>query len=435
MSFLYILLLLFLKIEIIINLSQEEDQEEESKQNQTFNDNYSYIYTYDKEYAVIYSATYLSYIKFDFKSTPDFSFNDNEDGFIEINVTCQTGNYSYLLNVNETKIHYLGDKKYKFTNGTTEVIFNFNYVNNNTINRSDISGIACYDINCNCGSKELFKLYESSGENFFIDFPIISLILIISGCFSMLYGGFHYILGLLPHCTFFMYFLALDVVGTTLDAGDIFYYLFLFFSFVTSIIFITFFKKNDMVLKLFYGCFFGFSLFKISCYYYIFFGFSPVSINIYFGIMTIFMFIGLIINLFDFLKEYAYLPCAVVSGSFYVMKGSGYLIGGYVSDIIMIKEELEFFSPDKTGDNKIINIIIHILIIALSFFYQINHYKHKTEKEDLLRKNLNTSITRDSNVSNISLKSHKKDEEEEKFIDKTNETKEEEESGILDQED
>jgi hypothetical protein len=432
MNFFYILLLLFLKIEIIINQDQEEKQF-----NKSFNNDYSHIYMEkDDDTAVIYSATYLSYIKLNFRAPQQKVIFKNIGGEnINISFNCNNIKYSYSFHVNETKINYLGKKKYKFINKTNKVIFNF--IENGEINKSSRSDIDCFDLNYNCGSNEaLLKFYVSSGENFFIDFRIISLILIISGCFSMLYGGFHYILGLIPHCTFFMYFLALDVVGTTSDADIIFYYLFLFFSLVTSIIFITFFKNNNMVLKLFYGCFFGFSLFKIACYYYIFFGFPLFNVNIYIGIMTIFILVGLIINLFDFLKEYAFLPCAVVSGSFYVMKGSGYLIGGYFSDIIMIKEALKFHNPESLC-YRIINIIIHILLIALSFFCQINHYKLKmTGKEDLLGKNFDTSITRESDASNISSRSHKKAGEEEQLIDKTNETlKEEEESGILDQED
>ena len=60
--------------------------------------------------------------------------------------------------------------------------------------------------------------------------------------------------------------------------------------------------------------------------------------------MSLFISSGLLLNLFDVLKEYSYLPCAVVTGSFYLMKGMSFIIGGYFSDIIALKENINYYN-------------------------------------------------------------------------------------------
>ena len=156
--------------------------------------------------------------------------------------------------------------------------------------------------------------------------------------------------------------------------------------------------------------------------------------------MSIFIFIGIVINMCDLLREYKYLPCAVVSGSFYVMKGLGYLIGGYISDIIIIREVLQLeYNIENTYIA--IQLILHILIIIVFIIYQIKHYKNEQiEDEDVLNRDsyvpLKKEEIKDKNENEKIKKIEEiKEKEEIKEREENKEKEEEEEDDIIDQED
>ena len=201
-------------------------------------------------------------------------------------------------------------------------------------------------------------------------------------------------------------------------------------------------KKNNkkyFTLKVLHGCSFGYFTFKTLIYYYIFFNGALVDdpktrVLIYFAISTIFIFIGFALNLFNPFRQYIFLPSSTVSGSYEIIKGIGYIIGGYFSDIIAIKEKLNFNYVPNINEYKWTYLIIHILLIIFSILYQINYIKNKQDEiEKLNYIEEPNEIQRTSNLSNTS-NSIKKDESQE-LIDKTQNENNDEEDDINDQED
>lgn len=422
--FIFYILTFCLNIKIIVNEYQR-----------TFNDIYS-IFTND----TIYLGTDLSYIKIN-------KFSENYIPIIkkdsdQIVFIFSEQNKTFIFN-DKSKVHYLDNKTFLFIfNETDNATFYFINIEN------QINNINNNVFNIYYNNSENITLFISFGENIFIVNYILSFILLLSGCFSVLYGSFHYIVGLIPHFTSFLYIIVINISSLGLDEIKEFVcYLFLFFCFISSILIIIFYRNNDMVIKILYGAFFGFGLFKTLVYYYIFFDFPIVRKNgggilIYSGIMSLFISSGLLLNLFDVLKEYSYLPCAVVTGSFYLMKGMSFIIGGYFSDIIALKENINYYNIDKHLSTLITYLLIHIIIIGGSFFFQIyNHIENKKiEEEELIQRNSLKCPLRISDLSNNS-SSLIKDQPEE-LIDRSSkqtlekeEEQEEQEDILNDQED
>ena len=201
-------------------------------------------------------------------------------------------------------------------------------------------------------------------------------------------------------------------------------------------------KKNNkkyFTLKVLHGCLFGYFTFKTLIYYYIFFDGTLIDREesrtlIYFGISAVFIFLGFSLNLFNPFRKYIFLPSSTVSGSYEIIKGIGYIIGGYFSDIIAIKEKLNFNYVLNIHEYKWTYLIIHILLIIFSIYYQINHIKNKQDEiEKITSIEEPNGISRISNLSRTS-NSIKKDENQE-LIDKTQNKYIDEEDDINDQED
>ena len=117
-------------------------------------------------------------------------------------------------------------------------------------------------------------------------------------------------------------------------------------------------------------------------YYSIYFNF-PVSFfdknfSVYFVCLFILCVFGVLLHLFDCFKKYRYIPCCAVAGSFYIIKGIEYIIGGYYSSILYIKEELNFDHLDgKNLEISLTYFIFHMAILIYSIIFQIKYIQFK----------------------------------------------------------
>ena len=143
-------------------------------------------------------------------------------------------------------------------------------------------------------------------------------------------------------------------------------------------------RKIITLINLMHGGFFGFSSFKIIIYYYLFFDLpidiidKNIRIILYFILLIIFVGTGILLNYYDVFKKYKYLPCSAVCGSFYIIKGLEYIIGGYFSSILFIKENLKFINfKEKILDYSLYYFFLQIIIIVSSIFFQIKYIKLK----------------------------------------------------------
>ena len=68
-----------------------------------------------------------------------------------------------------------------------------------------------------------------------------------------------------------------------------------------------------------------------------------------------------------------------MSGSFYITKGLQYVLGGYFSSILFIKENLKFINIKYNIllDYSLTYFFIQIALIIFSIIYQINYIKYK----------------------------------------------------------
>ena len=435
--FLLYLLFLFIKIKSSENKSNEPDI--------SFNNDFNYIFNDTGKKLLFYLGSEILTTKIE-NNTFKYPTVNYYDNYININYT-NNNNITFIID-DKTKISYKG-------NNTILVVFNdTNQVKFQFLKYSDYSKNSnCIIDNNNCTLYKFYSsensenaLFNSNGENIFIKINYFSYALIFFGLFSILFGAYHYMISLIIHLALFIYFFIYELI--TINIGEIdekIIYLFIFLCFIFSIslsVLLNTKKKNNkkyFTLKVFHGCSFGYFTYKTLIYYYIFFDGTLVDdtktrVLIYFAISTVFIFIGFALNLFNPFRQYIFLPSSTVSGSYEIIKGIGYIIGGYFSDIIAIKEKLNFNYVPNINEYKWTYLIIHILLIIFSILYQINYIKNKQDEiEKLNYIEEPNEIPRTSNLSNTS-NSIKKDESQE-LIDKTQNENNDEEDDINDQED
>ena len=298
------------------------------------------------------------------KSNSSFIYIGNQLVFLELN------NTTSLIYDNIEYVTYIDDEKK----------LQINYINNNTpLNFS----ICNNDLNSCIINNTTHKSY---GERILIKYDYLSYLIILFGFIVTIYGPQHYLFGLMAHITLFLYYFTKDLVELYHQFSDdsVPYYL-LTASFISGIVFLFFFNINsddnldNRTIQTIYGGIFGFFLFKNIFYYIIIF--STPGRTVY----SIFLFIFLILGIgggyfFSYLQNlerFFYIICSIIPGTFYIIKGIGYIVGGYYSDIIFIKYK-DYFSERKhfgmNGNYKkkiALYICLQIFIILSSFCYQV----------------------------------------------------------------
>ena len=234
-------------------------------------------------------------------------------------------------------------------------------------------------------------------EEIFISYEIISFAVLFFGCFIILYGSYYYKLALMIHSGLFIYYIIV-IIPFELPVSYLYCGL---FSLISGILIYVFISTDDIkslkykVQKFIYGIGCGCFLYK-TIFYYIAFYLKEVDFIIYYISFSFLILIIGIINYF-FPNNLAYLPCSVVSGSFYIINNLNNII---------CKKTLE--NNKETFDK--ISLIIHIIIFIFSIFYQIYHLKYKNnelpnnynnEKDD--NENENERMSTASNKLNIEI--------------------------------
>ena len=264
-----------------------------------------------------------------------------------------------------------------------------------------------YISNFDLDEKDIFNK-AAYGEIIFIKYTFISYNIILIGFFIILNGSIHKVLGIIFHVTLSIYFFIKDIVE--LCGGFSYYYHIPLLIFVASLItgilfsFYIYLQDNklscykDKVLKTAYGILFCFFTFK-SIFYYLtfFFGLNSIVYVIFLIIFTLGgICLGLGFSLFlyeklDKYSKYLYISCSAVSGSFFIVKSFGYIVGGYYSDIIISKYNSLEFDGDCYG-KVILFFFIQIFLIIGSVYYQIKNEKYRNDEEI-------ESVTRNSDLS------------------------------------
>ena len=405
---------------------------------QTFNDEYTFFNISGNNNFGVYLGNELIFL--------NFSFNETGGNHIKlennsINFYYDDKNKSKRFLFNETKVYYQSDKIFLFVDETSE----------NKLNFSE-------DLCLNDSLKfELIKydFIQSSAEYIFVEYIFLAYCLLIFGCLISSYGAYHFMLGLIIHIFFLIYFALMDLINYFTDCERYITYIIFGCLLISLTISYILRPKNELnekknaqneenspekseklemenktkknMKKLlwingFYGATFFFAIFKTLIYYYIYFEFdcSFISISykfpIYLVVLIVIIALGVIFNLIDFFKKYRYLPCSAVAGSFYIIKGIEYIIGGYYSSIIFYKYDLKFKNENRFK-TALTYFSFQIAIIIYSIIFQINYLKMKENSIPSIgisnRESDANSATRNSDaINNTNENLIAKDEEE-----------------------
>ena len=257
------------------------------------------------------------------------------------------------------------------------------------------------------------------GEIIFIRKPFITYNILLIGFFIILNGSIHKVLGIIFHVTLFIYFFFKDIVELCGGFAHFIFPLFIFVaSLITGILFSFYiYRQNnkvnlykDKVLKASYGLLFCFFTFKSIFYYFTFYaGLSMVVYAIFFIIFTlggICLGLGFSFFFYEKLDKYSkhlYISCSAISGSFFIVKSFGYLLGGYYSDLIISR--YNFIEFDGACKRKVLlYFFINISLIIFSVHYQIKNEKYRDDEdvESVVRSSLlSTRQSYTSKNSNI----------------------------------
>jgi len=284
--------------------------------------------------------------------------------------------FNYISNENNQCELYIGSQLSYLKFNCTLKAGKIDYLTKLNYDKFNISDIILNEPN-NCQG----ELYQSFGEIIFVEYEYLSFCMILFGFLIILYGTSHFYLSFSLHMTLFLYFIIKDmkelyhpfinkVNPLFILTGSLITGIWMAFYFYLNL------KRNSIEDKIFntiYGCLFGFFFFK-ALFYYILIA-TPSNDTVYVVFLYVCTVLGGIIGFFArysfFLKKFLLMICSSLAGSFYIMKGVGFIIGGYYSDIITCKKHLTF---NKQSKRKLtifclLQIFLFISSLILQFYY------------------------------------------------------------------
>ena len=361
----------------------------------TFNDNFTYMNCSNcnnetKKALYIYLGNELIYLYLNINSPNEtkeenITFDENK---IVFSFKYEENQKSLIYFYNNTKVYFLGDSLFLFG----EKLSNGTIINNINISLADKT---C--LNLKNGTNDIsfgsvtHIMLSGDGEYLFIKFPRFSFMLVISGFLISLYGSYYYRLSLMIHMFFLLNFVICDIINFFSEVQlHIYFISFAFFLVsLSASIFLKNSEKNNFkkfAINGIYGATLGFTFFK-TIFYYIFYFLDPIDSNtlpedlrfpIYLVVLIITCAIFVILNLCEIFGTYAYVPCSIIAGSFYVIKGLQYILGGYYSSILFFKKSLEFkITPSEKKEIILTYSILHLVILIFSSFFQIRYLRLK----------------------------------------------------------
>ena len=320
-------------------------------------------------------------------------------------------------------------------------LFFFSKKNNNITNKNHFFKEIKTEIN-----NELFFLTDkkdykntllykiSKAEEIFREYTLISFPFLFSGIFIILYGAYYYKLSLIIHFAFFSYY---NIILFLSDKYLYYTYCLLtgLFSLISGVLISIFIATDDIKSKIYkiqiilYGMICGCFLQKIV-FFYINILYIENHFNIEYIDIIYYITLFILTLLFGFINyilpdKLSYMTCSIISGSFYIIN--------ILNCAIFTKEK-------KRKEIFITSIIIHVIIVAFSIFYQIFHLKYKDLEKPPNYKNEKL----ENDVSRISTASYKsnddeikqgKDEKEQELLNNSKNEENDDEEEINDQED
>lgn len=409
----------------------------------TFNDKFSYIKYNNNSNPYDCSIQFylgnelvLLYVQTN-KSSPNNIIMENNTIIVHYK-----GDTLLNYNINDTKVYYIQNRCFIFSNKTSKIIFNFSdyLIINNTLHFTEINN---------------FNISSARAEYIFIENYLFAYLIFIFGCLITSYGAYHYYFGFFAHFFYVIFFFIGDI--TIFSIGYERYILYVFFVILLSSVLLSlfFYYKNEkkkvekqdeknaekqdekkaekqdentddfpkkkfkffwedesekiitVILNSIYGIAFGAILFKTIIYHFMNFGIylntNECEYNRAIYLSVLFFFSGLTcaIYVFDLFQNYRYLICSAVAGSYYIIKSIEYIIGGYISNFLF------YLAPERYENNNDYEIaltyfFIHLFIIVYSVIFQLIYLKNIENSIPSIEetsKNSNYSSSRESKVT------------------------------------
>ena len=228
-------------------------------------------------------------------------------------------------------------------------------------------------------------------EKIFNDYNIFPYILILFGCFIILYGAYYNFFFIVQFTLFLYYLISIFIKNNEVLRRNLLFVL--LFSFISSVLlyiiyrqYTQFIEKHIHIKKVFSGAMSGCFLILIIFHFIHEFK-SDYNQNTYYILLPILIIIFGVANVFIPTK-FAFIPCSIISGLFLIQLGIDSLLGNNLN---------------KT--EQILDIIFFIIFTILTTIFQIYHLKRKEkEKPDIIntiktfvKKNLDITMDNSQN--------------------------------------
>ena len=204
----------------------------------TFNDKFSYIKYNNNSNPYDCSIQFylgnelvLLYVQTN-KSSPNNIIMENNTIIVHYK-----GDTLLNYNINDTKVYYIQNRCFIFSNKTSKIIFNFSdyLIINNTLHFTEINN---------------FNISSARAEYIFIENYLFAYLIFIFGCLITSYGAYHYYFGFFAHFFYVIFFFIGDI--TIFSIGYERYILYVFFVILLSSVLLSLFfykKKEKKMLK------------------------------------------------------------------------------------------------------------------------------------------------------------------------------------------
>ena len=240
-----------------------------------------------------------------------------------------------------------------------------------------------------CG-RYILKL--KSQEYIFHNEGTYSIIILIIGCFLTLYGAY-YNFFMIFESTLFLYYIISMFISCNEEKGETDFrrnlLFILYFALITGVILFIVYKlqiklinKNIYIKKIFYGMFSGCFLCEIIFHFIYSFN-NEYNSDIYYILFPIIIVVAGLGTIFIPDKIFS-IPCSVISGSFFIQLS----IDNLLNDPYEIKTV-----------EKILSLIAFIVIVIISFIYQIYHLRRKKNELPSFINEVQTTIKKNLDIS------------------------------------
>ena len=385
------------------------------------NDNKTKIYdvNYDLNYSFIdnltlkaFNSKYYSYIKL--KNLTNVNYRAYTNGTLNISIDYINNFQNYFFNIT------FNDGSQINITPLNKILKNKIEVNNNSYIIFDIE---CYNnkLNiCNC-SNYTFCLNITSNEANILSFYIIchlfeyggiyGVLIIPIGLFISLYGSIHHIITSIFYGIFYLFSLIQFISEEfTFDLYNDIYVVELIVSAILPGIILGFYLSNPDTKtvefkreKIFFGSFLGMIIWNSFLYYISIPLISSNENNI--KIMRYITIIPMIIFGIIFYKtkknKIFFIINTIIVGSYLVIYGLNLILGGFYYNRIIFNNNFKFY--DMENPSLLMYLILNIILIITSFFYQIyvRSNKDKGKKKQKKIKKVESEYQLDKSSSTL----------------------------------